>query len=127
MHPDVSTPGPQHQLDHLEIVLEETAGDSWWHSLLCTVTSRSGTGYAHFVAAVPGDDGDRPAYRVTSAPFPRLRSVPADVPAEEAWTPGMAAVLDDLRHELERDGWVPAGRSSTPWSHRYVRSAGRDD
>lgn len=110
-------------VDHLEIILEDVAGTSWWHSLLCTLASQNGNGYARFVARTADPNGLRPTYHFVSAPFPRLRSVPDDVPPEEAWTPAMTAILDDLRQQLVRDGWVEDGHGAQPWSYRYHRTA----
>ncbi len=107
--------------DRLEIVLEDVAGTSWWHSLLCTLASQNGNAYARFVAVATSDDQRWPTYRLASAPFPRLRSVPDDVPPQEAWTPGMTAVLDDLRRRLEQAGWVEDAHGQMPWSYRYRR------
>lgn len=107
--------------DHLEIGLEDVGGTSWWHSLLCTLASQNGSAYARFVAVAHSGDQPGPAYRLVSAPFPRLRSVPDDVPPQEAWTPGMTAVLDDLRARLERAGWIEDGHGELPWSFRYRR------
>ncbi len=107
--------------DHLEIVLEDVAGTSWWHSLLCTLASQYGNGYARFVAVATSEGERWPTHRLVSAPFPRLRSVPDDVPPEEAWTPGMTDILDDLRRRLERAGWVEDGHGELSWSYRYVR------
>lgn len=108
-------------VDHLEIVLEDVGGTSWVHSLLCTLASQNGNAYARFAAVTTDPDERRPRYRFVSAPFPRLRSVPDDVPPEEAWSPGMTAVLDDLREQLERGGWVEDGRGEHAWSYRYHR------
>jgi hypothetical protein len=45
------------------------------------------------------------------------------LPPQEAWAPGMAKTLHDLRREIENDGWVAAGRGAEPWAFKYEGSA----
>ena len=40
---------------------------------------------------------------------------------QEAWAPGMTRSLQDLRREIENDGWVEAGRATEPWAFTHGR------
>jgi hypothetical protein len=85
----------------LQIELEDMAGASWWSGVLATLASQSGNACLRFVGRV---DGDR---RYKGATFP---------------APGMAKSLEDLRSEIESDGWVEVGRGDEPWTFTYGRS-----
>ena len=100
----------------LQIELEDMAGTSWWKGVLATIGSQSGNAYMRFVGSV---DGHR---RYTSATFPAPRTL-GTLPPEEAWAPGMTKSLQDLRREIENDGWVKAGRDTEPWAFKYERFA----
>ena len=52
------------------------------------------------------------------ATFPAPRTL-GTLPPQEAWAPGMTKSLQDLRREIENDGWVEAGRGTEPWAFRY--------
>ena len=100
----------------LQIELEDMAGTSWWTGVLATLGSQSGNAYLRFVGRVDGDG------RYKSATFPAPRTL-GRLPPEEAWAPGMTESLQDLRREIEHDGWVEAGRDTEPWAFKYERSA----
>jgi hypothetical protein len=100
----------------LQIELEDMAGTSWWTGVLATLASQSGNAYMRFVGRV---DGHR---RYKSATFPAPRTL-GTLPPEEAWAPGMTKSLQDLRREIENDGWVKAGRDTEPWAFKYERFA----
>jgi hypothetical protein len=102
----------------LQIELEDLAGTSWWAGALATLASQSGNAYLRFVGRV---DGRR---RYKGATFPAPRTV-GTLPPEEAWAPGMTRSLQDLRREIEHEGWVEAGRGTEPWAFRYERPAAR--
>jgi hypothetical protein len=100
----------------LQIELEDLAGTSRWAGVLATLASNSGTAYLRFVGRV---DGHR---RYTGATFPAPRTL-GTLPPQEAWAPGMTESLQDLRREIEDDGWVEAGRGAKPWAFTYERPA----
>lgn len=102
----------------LQIELEDPAGTSWWAGALATLASQSGNAYLRFVGRV---DGHR---RYKGATFPAPTTL-GTLPPQEAWAPGMTRSLQDLRREIEHDGWVEAGRGSEPWAFRYERPASR--
>jgi hypothetical protein len=49
------------------------------------------------------------------------RAFLADIPPQEAWSPGMTESLTALRGEPAEHGWILTGRGNDPWSYRYVR------
>ena len=98
----------------LEIGLEDVGGTSWWAGVLTTLTSQSGSAQLRFVAAI---DGER-LYEGAAFSAPRTLG---SVPPEEAWAPGMTASLEQLRRDVERDGWVEVGRGPQTWAFRYRR------
>ncbi|WKX01710.1 hypothetical protein Q3O43_28455 (plasmid) [Rhodococcus aetherivorans] len=107
--------------ESLEIELEDVGGTSPVASLFATLTSQFGNASMRFVGRVRGPDGRRTGELVPGETFPRGRSIPDDLPPEEAWSPGMTHSLDDLRRRLTQQGWWEVGRGDQPWSHRYVR------
>ena len=100
----------------LQIELEDMAGTSWWAGVLTTLTSQSGSTYLRFVGRV---DGHR---QYKGATFPAPRTLGTLAP-QEAWAPGMTKTLQDLRREIEHDGWIAAGRGAEPWAFKYEGSA----
>ena len=98
----------------LQIELEDMAGTSWWAGVLATLASQSGNAFLRFVGRI---DGDR---RYTGATFPAPRTL-STLPPQEAWAPRMTYSLQDLRREIENDGWVEAGRGAEPWALKYER------
>ena len=100
----------------LQIELEDLAGTSRWASTLATLASQSGNAYLRFVGRV---DGHR---RYKGATFPAPRTL-GTLPPQEAWAPGMSESLQELRREIENDGWVETGRGDEPWTFRYERPA----
>ena len=100
----------------LQIELQDMAGTSWWAGVLATLALQSGNAYLRFVGRV---DGHR---RYEGATFPAPRTL-GTRPPQEAWAPGMTKSLQDLRREIEHDGWVEAGRSAEPWAFKYEGSA----
>jgi hypothetical protein len=122
----VPTPAPR-QRQTLEIELEDAGSTSWLASLLATLGSQNGNAFMRFVARTTGS-ADQPRRVVLRAgPFPRLRSIPDDVPPHESYCPGMTATLDDLRQRLEKDGWEPVGHGKHAWSYRYAKDAGEPE
>jgi hypothetical protein len=109
--------GPQEEaMATLQIELEDMAGTSRWAGVLATLTSQSGNAYLRFVGRV---DGHR---RYEGATFPAPRTLGTQ-PPQEAWAPGMTKRLQDLRREIEHDGWVETGRGAEPWAFNYEGSA----
>jgi hypothetical protein len=108
-------------LDTLEVELEDVGGTSWWASLLTTLGSQYGSASCRFVGRARSDDPRWPTYQVTGSPFPRLRSIPDDVPPDEAVSPGLTDALADLCRRLDAEGWRAEGRGDHPWFPR-VRS-----
>ena len=104
-------------LDRLQIELEDVGGTSWWASLLTTLGAQWGSAALRFVGAV---DGER---RYAGSTFSAPRTL-GTLPPQEAWAPGMTEAFDELRREVEDDGWVEVGRGAQPWSLRYQRPAG---
>jgi hypothetical protein len=98
-----------------QIELEDMAGTSWWAGTLATLGSQAGNAYMRFVGCI---DGHR---RYKGATFPAPRTL-GTLPPEEAWAHGMTKSLQDLRREIENDGWVQAGRGTEPWAFQYERS-----
>jgi hypothetical protein len=100
------------------------AGASWWAGVLATLASQSGNAYLRFVGRV---DGQR---RYKGATFPAPRTLDP-LPPQEAWAPGMTKSLQDLRREIENDGWVEQagvpgpGRSGTNIPNRLLALAAR--
>ena len=45
------------------------------------------------------------------------------LPPQEEWAPEMTESLEELCRDLERDGWVSAGRGEEPWALRCERLA----
>jgi hypothetical protein len=82
----------------------------------------------HEVAAGRSSDHDDRTGRVDGhrryqgATFPAPRTL-GTLPPQEAWAPGMTKSLQDLRREIENDGWVEAGRGTEPWAFKYEGSA----
>ena len=91
----------------LQIELEDIAGTSWWAGVLATLTSQSSNAYLRFVGRV---DGHR---RYQGATFPAPRTL-GTLPPQEAWAPGITKRLQELRREIEHDGWIEVGRVPTP-------------
>jgi hypothetical protein len=102
----------------LQIELEDLAGTSWWAGALATLASQSGNAYLRFVGLV---DGHR-QYKGATFPAPRTLGT---LPPQEAWAPGMTRSLQDLRREIQNDGWVEAGRGTEPWAFTYERPTSR--
>ena len=100
----------------LQIELEDMAGTSWLARVLTTLTSQSGNAYMRFVGRVNGHR------QYKGATFPAPLSL-GTLPPKEAWAPGMTKTLQDLRREIENDGWVEAGRGGEPWAFKYEGSA----
>ena len=98
----------------LQIELEDLAGMSWWAGVLATLESQSGNGYLRFVGVV---DGHR-QYRSATFPAPGTLGT---LPPQEAWAPGRTKSLQDLRREIENDGWLEAGRGTEPGAFKYER------
>jgi hypothetical protein len=98
----------------LQIELEDVGGTSWWKSLLATRSSQYGNAYPRFVGRVDGE------VRYTSSTFPVPRTFGTLIPQEE-WAPEMRQALEELRRDLDRDGWVRVGRGEHPWALRYER------
>ena len=107
--------------DALVITLEDVNAASWWASLLATLSSVMGNAYSRFVGRATSSEPGRPAYEITSPTFPRVRGLPDSMTPQEAWAPGMADALSELRRRLEAEGWREMGRGPEPWSYRYVR------
>jgi hypothetical protein len=99
----------------LEIELEDMAGTSWWTGLVATLISQSSNAYLRFVGRVDGHRQDK------GATFPAPRTL-GQLPPQEAWASGMTRSLQELRREIEHDGWVEAGRGTEPWAFTYERS-----
>ena len=99
----------------LQIEMEDMAGASWWAGVLATLASQSGNAYMRFVGRVEG------RRRYKGATFPR-RERSARCLQRRRWAPGMTKSLQDLRREIENDGWVEAGRGTEPWAFKYERS-----
>jgi hypothetical protein len=100
---------------NLQIELEDMARTSWWAGVLATLASQSGNAYLRFVGRVNGHR----QYKGATFPAPRTLG---PLPPQEAWAPGMAKSLQDLRREIENDGWVEAGRGTEPWAFKYEGS-----
>lgn len=41
---------------------------------------------------------------------------------QEEWAPGMTRALDDLKREIEDDGWVEVTRGQQPWDVGYQKA-----
>ncbi len=111
------------QRQTLEIELEDAGSTSWLASLLATLGSQNGNAFMRFVARTTGSEGRPRQVVMRAGPFPRLRSIPDDVPPHESYCPGMTATLDDLRERLVKDGWEPVGHGKHAWSYRYAKDA----
>jgi hypothetical protein len=98
----------------LQIELEDVGGTSWWTSLLATLSSQYGNAYLRFIGRVDGE------VRYTSSTFPVPRTL-GTLPPQEEWAPEMRQALEELRRDLDRDGWVQVGRGEHPWALRYER------
>jgi hypothetical protein len=83
-----------------------------------------GNAYSRFVGRATSGDPGRPAYEIASPTFPRVRGLPDSMTPQEAWAPGMADALAELRRRLEAEGWRETGRSAEPWSERFGSRAG---
>jgi len=99
----------------LKIELEDAGATSWWSSLLATLGSQSGSAYLRFVGRV----GRRDCY--TGASFAVPRTV-GEVPPQEEWAPGMTESLNELRSEIEADGWTCISAGTVPWALSYRRT-----
>lgn len=104
----------------VEIELEDVGGTSWFAGLGTTL-GYGGAASVRFVGRVTGPDGCDTSEVVKGAPFMRLRSIPDDLPPEEAWAPDMNNALVQLQRRLQEDGWLPAGKGERPWAYRYSR------
>ena len=102
----------------LQIELEDLAGTSWWAGALAPWRRSRATRTCDSSAASAATVGTK------GATFPAPRTL-GTLPPQEAWAPGMTRSLQDLRREIEHDGWVEAGRGSEPWAFRYERPASR--
>lgn len=109
----------------IEIRLEDVGGTSWWRSLLTSLGNPSGFATMRFVARDLDLDGRQPPVAVGPT-FLRPRSLPDDVPPDEAWCPGMDASLATLHEQLAARGWRPDGHGEHPWSERFTRLAVSD-
>lgn len=98
----------------LHVELEDAASSSWWARVLYTLVSQNGLAQLRFVAK---DEDGRRLYRGATFPAPPFG---ARQP-REAWAPGMEESLPGLLAQIERDGWVEAGRGPRPWEYSYVR------
>ena len=107
--------------DTLTIELEDVSAASWAPPVLDALIARLGDAHSWFVGHATSVDPRWPSYQITSPPFPRVHGVLDDVLPREAWTPGMAEALDELRRRLETEGWLPAGHGGREWTYRYVR------
>jgi hypothetical protein len=98
-----------------QIELEDLAGTSWWAEYLPhwrpNRATRTSDSSASSTATVNTE--------VPRSPAPRTLGTP---PRQEAWTPGMTKGLQDLRREVENDGWE-AGRGTEPWAFKDERPA----
>ncbi len=98
----------------LQVELEDTGGTRWWKGLLAMVSSQYGNAYLRFVGRVDGQA------RGASSTFGA-----ADVgrdPAAGAVGAGDDRRSQELRGDLEKDGWVEVGRGDEPWALRYERA-----
>jgi len=107
--------------DTLVIQLEDVGAASWVPAVLAPLVSEVGQTHSWFVGNALSSDPRWRTYRITSATFPRIHGVFDDVLPQEAWTPGMAEALDELRGRLDAEGWLPAGHGGREWTYRYVR------
>lgn len=107
--------------DTLVIELEDVGAGSWAPAVLAPLISQFGNAHSRFVGHATSVDPRWRTYRITSATFPRVQGGFGDVLPREAWTPGMAEALDELRRRLEAQGWLPAGHGGREWTYRYVR------
>jgi len=99
----------------LQVELEDAGGTRWWKGLLATLSSQYGNAYRRFVGRVDGQ------VRYASFTF----AVPptwGEIPPREQWAPEMTGALQELRRDLEKDGWVEVGRGDQPWALRYERA-----
>jgi hypothetical protein len=99
----------------LQVELEDTGGTRWWKGLLATVSSQYGNAYLRFVGRVDGQ------VRYASSTFPVPRSW-GEISPQEEWAPEMTGALQELRGDLEKDGWLEVGRGDEPWALRYQRA-----
>ena len=60
--------------------------------------------------------------RYASSTFPVPRTW-GEIPPREQWAPERTDALEELRGDLEKDGWVEVGRGDQPWALRYERDA----
>jgi hypothetical protein len=108
MDTDVST---------VQVELEDAGGTRWWTGLLATLAAQYGNVYLRFVGFVEGEV----RYRSPTFPVPRTLGT---IPPQDEWAPEMEDALEELRRDLETDGWVLVGRGDEPWALRYERRAG---
>jgi hypothetical protein len=99
---------------YLQVELEDAGGTSWRSALLAALGSQYGNAYLRFVGRV----GSETWYKGPTFPAPRTLGV---LPPQDEWAPDMTRSLRELRSDLERDGWVLAGRGEQPWELRYER------
>jgi hypothetical protein len=107
--------------DTLVVELEDVAAAAWAPAVLGPLFSHVGHAHSWFVGHATSIDPRWRTYEITSATFPRVHGVLDDVLPREAWTPGMAEALEELRRRLEAEGWLPAGHGGREWTYRYVR------
>ena len=100
----------------LEIKLEDVGGTSWWAGITTMLASQSGNAYMRFVGSLNGDR----RYKGSTFPAPRTFGT---LPPQEEWAPGMTQSLQELRREVEDDGWVQVGRGIETWAYQYQRPA----
>jgi hypothetical protein len=110
-----------HDQETLVVRLEDVNATAWWPGLLATLSSPTGGTYAWFVGHASSGDPRWPTYVIQSDTFPRLRSIPDDVSPEDAWAPGMATALSQLRSRLDAEGWRLVRQGEKPWDLTYVR------
>jgi hypothetical protein len=101
-------------MTRLQVELEDAGDTSWGSALLATLGSQYGNAYLRFVGRVDGDT----RYRGPTFPVPRTLGA---LPPQSEWAPDMTQSLAELRHNLEKDGWVPVGQGEQPWELRYER------
>ena len=99
----------------LQIEMEDMAGASWWAGALATLASQSGNAYMRLSAG-------RGLSSIQRCHLPAPRTLGTAALQRRRWAPGMTKSLQDLRREIENDGWVEAGRGTEPWAFKYERS-----
>jgi len=107
--------------DTLVIELEDVGAAPWAPAALASLLSHGGHPQSWFVGHATSIDPRWRSYRITSATFPRVHGAFDDVLPREAWTPGMAEALAELRRRFEAEGWILVGHGGREWTYRYVR------